>query len=49
MLIWFMTLLLGEGSGSPAPTPDVGTGFGRRRMASYIKRGGVGTLRGRST
>lgn len=31
------------------PEPDVATGFGRRRMASYIKRGGVGTLKGRTT
>lgn len=31
------------------PTPTVGTSFDRRRMASYVKRGGVGTLKGRTT
>lgn len=31
------------------PTPTVSGDFGRRRMASYVKRGGVGTLKGRTT
>jgi hypothetical protein len=27
------------------PTPDVGSGFDRRRMGMYVKRGGSWTLR----
>lgn len=40
------TLLFQEPIG---PAPTVGTGFDRRRMASYVKRGGVGSLKGRTT
>ena len=31
------------------PTPTVSGDFGRRRIASFVKRGGVGSLRGRIT
>lgn len=31
------------------PTPTVTGDFGRRRVASFVKRGGVGTLKGRMT
>jgi hypothetical protein len=53
MLLWFAVLILGEGGGGGepiGPEPDASTsGFSRRRMASYVKRGGVGALRGRIT
>ena len=31
------------------PTPTASGDFGRRRIASYVKRGGVGSLKGRIT
>jgi hypothetical protein len=49
MLLWIALLLWGDGTSDPPPTPTVSGDFGRRRMASFIKRGGVGTLRGRTT
>lgn len=49
MLLWMMLLLVGEAPGEPPPTPTVTGDFGRRRIASFVKRGGVGTLKGRMT
>ena len=52
MLLLMMLLLMGDGSGGEdpiGPEPDTGGTFGRRRVATYVKRGGVGSLRGRLT
>ena len=52
MLIWITLLLLGDGAGGGdpiGPEPDGGGDFARRRIATYVKRGGVGALRGRIT
>lgn len=49
MLLWMALLILGEGTAEPSPTPTVTGDFGRRRTAAFVKRGGVGSLKGRIT
>lgn len=44
MLLWLTLLILGEGAGGGSepppigPTPDVGSGFSRRRTATFARK-----------